>query len=154
LFRFDLIACVTLANIVILAKLTLEITPSEEDGPGTSPASQGIFLAQMRAIAAHLGPVTSAAHAHLSVATIDVTIPCTHVAYRKVLIGLGYALSQLPTAQKLQIGWLNYCIGLPRRFHIDLLHPSLIVAGFALLFKGNFEPNIALTGSPCYTIPR
>jgi hypothetical protein len=38
-FWFDLVASVSLADVVVLAKLALKIAPTEENGAGPTPAT-------------------------------------------------------------------------------------------------------------------
>jgi len=55
----------------------------------------------MRTIATYSGPLTSATHTYLTSATVNITIPGTYIADRKMFISLSDTLSQLTAAQKM-----------------------------------------------------
>ena len=107
LFGLDLLAGVGLADVVILAILTAQVTVGEENRPGTAPAAQGVLLAQVRPVAAHPGQFAGAADAQFPAAPVHTAFPAAAGAVGQVFIGLGDALAQLAALKQGQVGRLE-----------------------------------------------
>jgi len=107
LLRLNHVTGVSLADVVILAELALEVTPVKKDGARPTPATQWIFFAQVGAITTYFGLLARAAYAHLPGSAVNPATPGAHIADRKVLVCLGNALPKLAAAQKLEIGWFE-----------------------------------------------
>ena len=104
IFGFDFVPGVGLADVVVLAKLALQVAADEENRPGAAPAPQGVFLAQMWPVAADPGPFPRAADSQFTRAAIHQAFPRAYIAGCQMLIGLSDALAKFPGAEEWEVG--------------------------------------------------
>jgi hypothetical protein len=94
----DILArCLTLADVIILAKAATEVAASEKDGAGTALADQRRFLAEVRAIAGYPGQKSNAAATGLTGQPVDLAAAGAQSAAGQHLPGTVGALTEQAT---------------------------------------------------------
>jgi hypothetical protein len=106
-FRLDLISCITLTDIIVLAVLTVEIARCEENRSRAMPAPQGVFLPQVGAETAYSGPLPGTADSNFSSAAVNVTLPGTDITHGEMFKSLGDTLCEFVRIKQFQVSGLK-----------------------------------------------